>query len=96
MPKHTAEPWSVVPPSAEHPSRAMVSGRSGQVLIYSAPLTNETAANARLIAAAPELLRALENLLREADDDGITRAGVDQALAAIAKAKEDPCLSAPF
>lgn len=45
----------------------------------------ETKANARLIAAAPELLQALKRLLRESDD-GITIGGVEDAQAAIAQA----------
>jgi hypothetical protein len=61
------------------------------------PTTNDStrrtveklAANARLIAAAPELANALEQLLREADDDGITRDGVDRALLALAAAGRD-------
>lgn len=54
------------------------------------PTPEEMAANARLIAAAPELLAALKNLLCEADDDGITREGVDRALAAIDNAERQP------
>ena len=61
MAGHTRGPWSVILPSAEHPSRAMVAAGSG-VTIYDAPLTTETEANARLIAAAPDLLRELERL----------------------------------
>ncbi len=53
--KHTPGPWEIVPPSREHPSRAMVCARLG-VTIYDVPLCLETRANARLIAAAPDLL----------------------------------------
>ena len=45
-------------------------------------------ANARLIAAAPELLAALESLLSAAEEDGGDLDGpIEQAKAAIAKAK---------
>jgi hypothetical protein len=55
---HTKGIWTFIPPNPENPSRAIVA--SGFALIYDAPLTNETEANARLIAAAPELLEELE------------------------------------
>lgn len=55
---HTPAPWYVSPPTAQNPSRAIVTALSGFVVIYDAPLTTETAANARLIAAAPDLLEA--------------------------------------
>ncbi len=47
----------------------------------------EDADNARLFAAAPDLLAAIKRLLLEADDDGITREGVEQAQDAIVKAE---------
>jgi hypothetical protein len=56
MSNHTPGDWHVIEPSFANPSRAMVCSAS-HVSIYDAPLTNETAANARLIAAAPDLLR---------------------------------------
>jgi hypothetical protein len=58
MSGHTPGPWLVVPPSAERPSRAMVG--TDEVTIYDVPLTRQTEANARLIAAAPELLQLVE------------------------------------
>ena len=48
---------------------------------------DEAKANARLIAAAPELLDALEGLLGLAERDGWLHIAVNQARAAIAKAK---------
>lgn len=53
----------------------------------------EHEANARLIAAAPELLEALETLSTEEwrdDDDPVLRAARVKARAAIAKAKGQP------
>ena len=53
----------------------------------------ETEANARLIAAAPDLLAALQTVIESADDTGcssdltvVESAAVDQARTAIAKA----------
>jgi hypothetical protein len=51
------------------------------------PADDELAANARLIAAAPDLLAALSNLLRVIDGEGGTRPNArEEARAAIAKA----------
>lgn len=59
----TPGPWHVAPPTEQNPSRATVTALSGFVSIYDAPLTAETAANARLIAAAPELATACRLML---------------------------------
>lgn len=59
------------------------------VSVATLPYRDEDGANARLIAAAPELLAALETLVSWADNDP-ERNGYDfvqQARAAIAKAK---------
>lgn len=55
--------WYVRPPTAQNPSRVAVTALSGFVEIYDAPLTLETAANARLIANAPDLEDALRELM---------------------------------
>ncbi len=54
----TKTPWEIVEPTQGRPSRIGVSGANGQCDIYDAPLTTETLANAKLIAAAPQLLEA--------------------------------------
>jgi hypothetical protein len=59
----TRAPWTVTPPSADRPSRALVTGCDGFVVVSDAPLTRETEANALLIAAAPEALEALERVV---------------------------------
>lgn len=60
--QHTPGPWHVCPPTPTNPSRAAVAALSGFTIIYEAPLTTETAANANLIAAAPELLELMESI----------------------------------
>lgn len=72
MSKHTRGPWKVIGPDSMHPSQAMVCATIG-VQIYSAPLTNETEANAHLIAAAPDLLEALKEALALMPGGTITR-----------------------
>lgn len=90
MSKHTPGPWNFNPPTAANPSTASVTACGGFVSIYTAPLTLETEANARLIAAAPELLASLRAMV-EADDAGWPLAAAhqtrDAARAAIAKAE---------
>ncbi len=68
--------WHVRPPTAQNPSRAVVTALSGFVEIYNAPLTVETAANARLIASAPDLEYALRELMDA--DAGLERASFNQ------------------
>lgn len=86
----TPGPWHVRPPTAQNPSRAIVSAMSGGVTIYDAPLTVETAANARLIAAAPDLLTACrlalpilqqyrESIFASNQIDGVVRDLVEKA-----------------
>lgn len=68
--KHTPGPWQVVNSTPQRPSRALVCAEG--VDIYNAPLCVETAANARLIAAAPDLHNACEeayNYLIAAETD---------------------------
>jgi hypothetical protein len=53
-----------------------------------AEMIEQAKANARLIAAAPELLAALEAVLTSPQDFSARIATIDQARAAIAKARE--------
>ena len=79
MNKHTKGPWRL---SEEKFSTLYV-----EPFICAIFGTDKTAeANARLIAAAPELLEALEGLL-EAVSDGAEYIATDAAVAAIKKAK---------
>jgi hypothetical protein len=60
--EYTKGDWVVLAPNYMNPSRAMVCSSAGAE-IYSAPLTNETLANAHLIAAAPNQNKALKMML---------------------------------
>ena len=74
MSKHTPGPWHSNPPKAQNPSRVSVTACSGFVRIYEAHLSQETAANASLIASAPDLLNALRDVEwggTERDEDGV-------------------------
>ena len=75
MSGHTPGPWSTVTLDGVHtlitaPSR--INTRKVEIccveLGYNEPFESEQIANARLIAAAPELLAALQKLVAEFDD----------------------------
>lgn len=88
-PSHTPGPWRVInaAPRADHTTSYLLSGHEW----------DNAQANARLIAAAPDLLAALDSILSVSDHDGygartdaqipMLRAALAQARAAIAKAK---------
>lgn len=92
MTNHTPGPWAV---SQNNPR--LVKHLSGPVLAECGPVNAEEAqANARLIAAAPELLGALTSLMTRAahdaetytaDDSAPIWAFISDAADAIAKAK---------
>ena len=80
MNKHTPGPWTYEQIS----NNAYVIDENGSaVMLYRNP-DDEMKANARLIAAAPELLEALEWAVDNPHDDAYW---ISQARAAIAKAK---------
>ena len=91
MSKHTPGPWRVVDSWNDY----MVESQNGEEIIWQdgphdTPTINE--ANARLIAAAPDLLEALESMLQsflitQSLDDYPIDAPCNKARAAIAKAK---------
>ncbi len=96
--KHTPGPWSAGSRVNNFidifHSQANVKGAITLALCRvqsRASWVEESKANARLIAAAPDLLEALQNLLKVHEGEGGTRyhAG-DIARAAIAKATGDP------
>lgn len=86
-PKHTPGPWSVRNDSDKAPNtyrvRADLSHRKHEATEESVCITG-TEANARLIAAAPELLEALESIAKNACCDRCQEAAL-VAKAALAK-----------
>ena len=80
--KHTPGPW-VVFLDGGHASTVMPAGRPGDICVMEAVGHPETDANAALIAAAPDLLAACEEYMREGD-----KPHVDELMtAAIAKVR---------
>jgi hypothetical protein len=79
---HTPGPWAVSKPSGNYIDAPAVRG-SIAALTFSA-----TPADARLIAAAPDLLTALEDLVKSnfGQPRSVTVPALDNARAAIAKA----------
>jgi len=88
MSTFTPGEWKVVSPDRANPSLAMVAACDGQVRIYEAPLTDETEANARLIAAAKDLYIACTRLLlaRETGLNYDLEVAVELATVALEKA----------
>lgn len=95
--KHTPGPWqlSVETPTIIKQDLSSIGLSRGGVLIGSAcghessglyPTYEQALANARLIAAAPELLEALVGFMHEFGDKTDNNANVRKARAAIAKA----------
>lgn len=92
--QHTAGPWRIQeskrPITAEAGSLVIIEANA---LIQSPAFDSSARANAKLIAAAPDLLTALKSIIFEADttDCGdeyieLTRENIAKARAAIAKA----------
>ena len=96
--KHTAGPWMdsghEIKADGKGPLFVVTMARTGnercvicriENSVSGRPLDDEDFANARLIAAAPELLEALKHILKY-DDDGLGLIGATLARAAVAKA----------
>jgi hypothetical protein len=91
--KHTPGPWAVMDNTAEPFGQLLVeSERDGAVALCYTVERDETAAplecieNARLIAAAPDLLAALQDLLSAIEETYDNRHEIRAAQDAIAKA----------
>lgn len=82
--KHTPGPWAVKPGGTDISLRIIGKTDLNQELIASVPTYGDGHANARLMAAAPELLDALKGVLIVADRKTNE---FDAARAAIAKAE---------
>lgn len=80
MSKHTQGPWAAT--SNDHPEQG-VYGSGYRIAKMTGGEIQRDHANARLIAAAPELLEALKDLV----NNGIGTEAVKHARAAIAKAE---------
>ena len=84
MSKHIPGPWRYVDGYLD----CEVWAGNKMVLSYERHPTDEDRANARLMAAAPAMLKALELLLIERDGHYSTRPAWDKARAAVASATE--------
>ncbi len=108
MNKHTPGPWQFLPEECDKPYiriRGTVLGGRYKIANVITPSYEgvhereavQTRANARLIAAAPELLEALKMLVADwCDETGMStpsHESVRFARAAIAKAEEQSCKS---
>lgn len=91
MSKHTPGPWRVIEDRV--PGALEIYAEEKAIAeLWRRSSTQEEMANARLIAAAPKLLKALEKMLRcFSDYDGthgdLENSATDEARAAIAKAR---------
>lgn len=65
--KHTPAPWKVIKEVERLPNSKEIQTLDGKVIAEVFTDVAESAANARLIAAAPELLAALKNLLDDVE-----------------------------
>jgi hypothetical protein len=93
MSEHTHGPWTILPRPGTDVIHIMGESVPGAMLTTIAQMSAGTIlsesleANARLIAAAPELLAALEALLDDGHIGDGNRPATRQALAALAKAR---------
>ena len=94
--KHTPGPWTTTGPNVRADNGALVATAQDHWNDHKTP-QEEKEANAQLIAAAPELLAALKNLLGYAtgewqpeDEASLAGHGIEPAWGAIAKAEGTP------
>ena len=103
MSKHTPGPWNVERCTDEwfretnHGERIVSVNKATYFVAAVEGYGEESVANARLIAAAPDLLAALQNIMQDASEGGrkgraldlLPRSSIEAARAAIAKATEE-------
>jgi hypothetical protein len=89
MTKHTPGPWSLKDDLIYGPDGITIVSADGLMENYGPPdrSMEENYANARLIAAAPELLEALKGLFKNNQDIDAYLQAKDKAVQAIAKAE---------
>ena len=89
--KHTPGPWKIgTPPPNGEQTIGTQSGLMVAVAVTAVNFKQQTIANARLIAAAPDLLDALQSIIEDIDSDFGTDYDYNKARAAIAKATGKP------
>ena len=86
---HTPGPWAVEGPSSPKVESAVINGASGMVAYCHGRCYQEATANARLIAAAPDLLEACERVREQLAEQGFVSVleGQRRLDAAIRKAR---------
>jgi hypothetical protein len=82
--QHTPGPWHLTPGSARRDGKASITDQNWERV---ALVEDATETDARLIAAAPELLEALQYIVGWNPDDWSAETARDRARAAIAKAE---------
>jgi hypothetical protein len=89
--KHTPGPWACTYTS-NYAHDYRLTQPNGQPLPVNAEANNrsEQRANARLIAAAPDILKALEDVLMVFSEEYSDSPTLERARAAIAKATQEP------
>ena len=85
---HTAKgyPYQIIAPNSDNDAKGRVGKNVTRWGSISLPTSDEGKANARLIAAAPDLLAALEAVVHAYENGGMIDP-IQQAIAAIAKAR---------
>ena len=91
MNSHTPAPWTVGPHQRIISSGWSIRISDGSAIAYVLGEKNpELQANARLIAAAPDILKALEDVLMVFSEEYPDSPTLERARAAIAKATQEP------
>mgnify|MGYP001617764458 CR=1 FL=1 len=85
--QHTPGPWTVEPEPDGWSVTTNVYFLATVYFGHEGPKDTEASANARLIAAAPDLLAALQNVVRCIEAEGCNHVAIEGAHAVIAKAE---------